>query len=148
MIRIQGISGDAPGELRGGAKFNELVPLEQGAAVYAVTIEPGADVGGWHRHDRGQYLESVSGRGWVQDLGAEAQILEQGERVWCPPGAIHRHGATLDGRWVQFSITPGATEWFADADAAALAATGPLPCSDYNHHHNDRTTGSRSDEAG
>ena len=125
-IRIGGIlgtaSGASSGDAKGGARYHELVPLERGAAVYAVTVEPGADVGGWHRHDRGQYLESISGRGWVQDFGAETQILEQGERVWCPPGVIHRHGATLDGRWLQFSITPGGTEWFADEMAAALVA--------------------------
>ncbi len=101
----------APGGSEHQVRFTDLVPDADGAVVLAVTLPPGSDVGGWHRHDRGQYLESISGTGWVRELGGAPLMLEPGDRIWCPPGVVHQHGAGPDAAWVQFSVTPGGTEW-------------------------------------
>ena len=103
--------------------FEQLVGPDDGITILAARVAAGSLIGGWHRHDRGQYLESVSGEGFVQDFGEQPIALPSGARVWCPPGTVHRHGAAANGEWHQFSITPGGTEWFAtDGEAAAALA--------------------------
>lgn len=83
----------------------------------------------WHTHDQGQYLESIRGTGWVGVQGSRAEIFREGERVWCPPGVPHRHGATDAGPWVQFSMTPGSTRWHS-SDSALPGAPRAYPPDD------------------
>lgn len=86
-----------------------------GATVLTVRFSAGAHTA-WHRHEGGQYLESVDGIGWVCVDGGEPLTLAPGDRVWCPPGVFHRHGAAADTAWLQFSLTLGATEWGGPAE--------------------------------
>jgi 4-carboxymuconolactone decarboxylase len=47
----------------------------------------------WHRHHGEQVLYVVSGKGYVQKDGEEAQAIEPGDVVYVAPGERHWHGA-------------------------------------------------------
>ncbi len=115
--------GDAAPNFIGRVGFVQHVDpaSDEGVAVLTVRFAAGAATA-WHRHARGQYLESLEGAGWVEDGAGKRIPLPPGERIWCPPGAIHRHGASEGGDWLQFSITPGPTEWGEDPDPVAVQA--------------------------
>ena len=86
-----------------------------GTTILTVQFAPGACTE-WHEHPGGQYLESLQGSGWVCEWGGTPRTIGPGERVWCPPGVLHRHGATEQAAWLQFSITPGETRWVTDLE--------------------------------
>ena len=54
----------------------------------------------WHVHHAkeggGQILVCVAGRGYYQEWGKEAQILNPGDVVYIKPGVKHYHGAVSD----------------------------------------------------
>ncbi|MDO4909931.1 MAG: cupin domain-containing protein [Corynebacterium sp.] len=64
-----------------------------------VTFEPGCR-NNWHTHyadgDFGQILLCISGAGWYQEEGKEAQALKPGDVVHIKPGVKHWHGAQKD----------------------------------------------------
>ena len=50
----------------------------------------------WHTHPHGQTLVVTSGCGWVQQEGAEKQVIRPGDLIWTPPGVKHWHGASAN----------------------------------------------------
>jgi quercetin dioxygenase-like cupin family protein len=68
-----------------------------------VTFEPGARTA-WHTHPLGQTLIITSGKGWVQEEGAEKKEVLPGDVVWFPPGVKHWHGATSTNAMTHMAI--------------------------------------------
>ena len=68
-----------------------------------VTFEPGARTA-WHTHPLGQTLIVTQGRGWLQEWGKEAEILNQGDIAWIPPGVKHWHGASAQTAMTHLAI--------------------------------------------
>jgi quercetin dioxygenase-like cupin family protein len=79
------------GTVRIDAPFQATEPAKVGGAT--VTFEPGARTA-WHTHPLGQTLIITQGRGWLQEEGKEAEVLNQGDIAWIPPGVKHWHGAS------------------------------------------------------
>lgn len=86
--------------------------------IFNVTFEPGCR-NNWHIHNAekggGQILICVAGKGWYQEWGKEAQLLQTGDVVNIPAGVKHWHGATKDSWFSHLAIdVPGenkSTEW-------------------------------------
>ena len=68
-----------------------------------VTFEPGARTA-WHTHPLGQTLIVTQGRGWLQEWGKEAQVLNQGDIAWIPPEVKHWHGASSQTAMTHIAI--------------------------------------------
>ncbi|MGC6369958.1 (R)-mandelonitrile lyase [Pseudomonas sp. K2I15] len=106
----------APQNFVGHARIDPLfaVPAPSNVSAGYVTFEPGAR-SMWHTHPLGQMLVVTMGTGWVQQEGAQKQVIKPGDVIWTPPGVKHWHGATsttsvthmaiqeaLDGKNVQW----------------------------------------------
>ena len=61
----------------------------------------------WHSHKTGQVLIATDGIGYHQIKGGKLEILRPGDVAFCPPGAIHFHGATADSDFAHIAISPG-----------------------------------------
>ena len=72
----------------------------QGALVI---FEPGAR-SNWHTHPLGQTLIVTQGRGWLQEWGKDAEVLNQGDIAWIPPGVKHWHGASSQTAMTHIAI--------------------------------------------
>ena len=46
----------------------------------------------------------TQGRGWLQAWGEEAEILNQGDIAWIPPGVKHWHGASAQTAMTHIAI--------------------------------------------
>jgi len=79
----------------GSARIDPLFAAQAPSKVSAgyVTFQPGAR-SNWHTHPQGQMLVVTTGSGWVQQAGAEKQVIKPGDVIWTPPGVKHWHGAT------------------------------------------------------
>lgn len=75
---------------------------------YNVTFAPGSR-NYWHQHSEGQLLLCTSGKGFYQEKGKPAQLLNVGDVVEIKPNAIHWHGATADSEFAHVGITPKAS---------------------------------------
>lgn len=85
------------------------------APIGNVTFEPGARTH-WHKHDGGQILLVLSGKGRYQEKGNEIRTLKKGDVVRIAPGVIHWHGAAPDSWFVHISLETnahqnGSTQW-------------------------------------
>ena len=89
------------GAVRIDAPFQATEPASVGGAT--VTFEPGARTA-WHTHPLGQTLIVTQGRGWLQAWGEEAEILNQGDIAWIPPGVKHWHGASAQTAMTHLAI--------------------------------------------
>jgi len=69
-----------------------------------VTFEPGARTK-WHKHPGGQILLITYGRGYYQEKGKPAQLLQKGDIVRIPPLAEHWHGAAPDNGFTHIAIS-------------------------------------------
>lgn len=65
--------------------------------MFNVTFEPGCR-NNWHSHTGGQILICVGGKGFYQEKGKSAQMIQSGDVVEIAPNVIHWHGAAPD-RW-------------------------------------------------
>ncbi|SQF98904.1 cupin family protein [Paucimonas lemoignei] len=85
----------APTNFVGSARIDPLFAAHAPSKVSAgyVTFQPGAR-SNWHTHPLGQTLVVTTGSGWVQQEGAEKQVIKPGDVIWTPPGVKHWHGAT------------------------------------------------------
>ncbi len=89
-----------------------------GVPIFNVTFEPGCR-NNWHIHHAdqggGQLLLCMSGRGWYQEWGKEAQKLLPGDAVVIPAGVKHWHGAASDSWFAHLAVeVPGentSNEW-------------------------------------
>ena len=83
--------------------------------VYNVTFEPGAR-NNWHKHPGGQILLITGGKGYYQEKGKSARLLEAGDVVNIPPNVKHWHGARANSWFVHVGITTnpndGNAEWY------------------------------------
>jgi quercetin dioxygenase-like cupin family protein len=79
-----------------------------------VTFEPGAR-NNWHKHPGGQLLLVTGGKGYYQEEGKPAQIIQAGDVVKIHPDVKHWHGATPDNWLVHLAISTnpqkGDAEW-------------------------------------
>lgn len=85
----------APTHFVGNARIDPLFAAQAPSKVSAgyVTFQPGAR-SNWHTHPLGQTLVVTTGTGWVQQQGADKQVIKPGDVIWTPPGIKHWHGAT------------------------------------------------------
>ncbi|CAM6909199.1 cupin domain-containing protein [Enterobacter asburiae] len=89
------------GTVRIDAPFQASEPARVGGAT--VTFEPGARTA-WHTHPLGQTLIVTQGRGWLQEWGKTAEILNPGDIAWIPPGIKHWHGASAQTAMTHIAI--------------------------------------------
>lgn len=89
------------GTVRIDAPFQASEPASVGGAT--VTFEPGARTA-WHTHPLVQTLIVTQGRGWLQEWGKAAEILNQGDIAWIPPGVKHWHGASAHTAMTHIAI--------------------------------------------
>lgn len=110
-----------------GQSYLAPVSVNQ-VGIFNVTFEPGCR-NNWHIHHAssggGQILICVSGRGWYQEWGKEAQELNPGDVVNIPVGVKHWHGAAKDSWFSHLAVeVPGensSNEWLEPVDDAAYS---------------------------
>lgn len=72
--------------------------------VYNVEFEPSARTH-WHSHPGGQILLCTEGRGYYQEKGKPARLLQKGDVVAIPPEVVHWHGAASEKRFVHIGMS-------------------------------------------
>lgn len=95
----------------------------EGVVIGNVTFEPGCR-NNWHIHHAksggGQILICISGRGYYQEWGKEAQELHPGDVVNIPVGVKHWHGAACDSWFSHLALevpaVEGSNEWLEAVD--------------------------------
>ena len=89
----------------GTAWLEMLVPLEDtfNCSIGNVTFEPGAR-NNWHKHPGGQILLVTGGRGFFQEEGRPARVIQGGDVVKIQPNMKHWHGAAPDSWLVHIAI--------------------------------------------
>ena len=101
-----------------------LAPLSTSqVGIFNVTFEPGCR-NNWHIHHAksggGQILICISGRGYYQEWGKEAQELHPGDVVNIPVGVKHWHGAACDSWFSHLALevpaVEGSNEWLEAVD--------------------------------
>lgn len=70
-----------------------------------VTFEPKARTN-WHKHPGGQILLVTEGKGYYQERGKPAQLIQKGDVVRIPPDTEHWHGAAPDHILVHVAVSP------------------------------------------
>jgi quercetin dioxygenase-like cupin family protein len=70
-----------------------------------VTFEPGARTN-WHKHPGGQILLVTDGRGYYQEKGKPAQLIQKGDIIRIPPDTEHWHGAAPNSGLTHIAISP------------------------------------------
>jgi quercetin dioxygenase-like cupin family protein len=105
-----GIAGKPGSQFTGAAYPYLTMPSTDGVVINTVDFTPGAHTF-WHRHERGQIIIVLAGRGLVQSEGSPVEIIRAGDTVWCPPGERHWHGAAPDSFMVHTAISLGTTDW-------------------------------------
>ena len=89
-----------------GQSYLAPVSNEQ-VGIYNVTFEPGCR-NNWHIHHAkkggGQILICIGGRGYYQEWGKEAQVLNPGDVVNIPPEVKHWHGAAKDSWFSHLAV--------------------------------------------
>jgi quercetin dioxygenase-like cupin family protein len=90
----------------------KVTPVEENskASIAHFRFEPGARTK-WHSHSGGQIILVEEGVGLNQFKGGPITELHAGETIYCPPGAVHWHGAAPDQGGVQFNVTRGDITW-------------------------------------
>ena len=100
-----------------GQSYLNMLSLEQ-VVIGNVTFEPGCR-NNWHIHHAekggGQILLVTAGRGWYQEEGKPARLLQPGDVVNIPANVKHWHGAAADSWFAHLAVEVpgegGATEW-------------------------------------
>jgi quercetin dioxygenase-like cupin family protein len=113
LISPPGYAGTAgkPGSQFTGDAYPYLtMAATDGVTINTVDFTPGARTF-WHRHENGQILQVIAGRGLIQSEGEPIRNLRAGDTVWVPPGERHWHGAAPDSFMVHTAISLGTTEW-------------------------------------
>ena len=89
-----------------GQSYLAPVSKEQ-VGIFNVTFEPGCR-NNWHIHHAkkggGQILICIGGRGYYQEWGKEAQVLNPGDVVNIPPEVKHWHGAAKDSWFSHLAV--------------------------------------------
>jgi quercetin dioxygenase-like cupin family protein len=98
----------SPDFFTGTAYVNMLVTdtdQQYNCQVYDVVFEAGAR-NNWHKHPGGQLLLVTDGKGYYQEQGKAAQLLQKGDVIAIPPNVEHWHGATPDSTFSHIGISP------------------------------------------
>ena len=69
-----------------------------------VTFEPKARTN-WHSHPGGQILFITEGKGFYQEKGQPARLLQKGDFVEIPPNVVHWHGAAPDSEFAHIAVS-------------------------------------------
>lgn len=125
MIFAKG--GRAPEEIFSNTVWLVMLHADEDKAfdtqVYSVTFEPSARTH-WHSHPGGQILLVTSGRGYYQEKGRPARLLQKGAVVAIPPDVVHWHGAAPENQLIHIGMSTqvhrGPAAWF-----------GPVPDPEY-----------------
>jgi quercetin dioxygenase-like cupin family protein len=118
----------APTNFVGNARIDPLfaVPIPSKVSAGYVTFEPGAR-SMWHTHPLGQMLVVTMGTGWVQQEGAQKQVIKPGDVIWTPPGVKHWHGATsttsVTHMAIQEALDGKNVEWLEPVTEAQFGAS-------------------------
>ena len=110
IVRGHGPSEQRAATISGQAWFDPVLPATDGTTITTVFFAPGARTF-WHRHEHGQILQVLAGRGLICTFGEEPREIEAGDTVWVPPGERHWHGATAGSFLTHTAISLGATQW-------------------------------------
>jgi quercetin dioxygenase-like cupin family protein len=86
------------------------MPSTDGVVINTVDFTPCARTY-WHRHERGQILLVVAGRGLIQAKGGPVRAIRAGDTIWAPPGERHWHGGSPESYLVHIAVSLGRTEW-------------------------------------
>lgn len=70
-----------------------------------VTFEPKSRTN-WHKHPGGQILLVTDGKGFYQEKGKPAQLIQKGDVVQIPPDTEHWHGAAPNSGLTHIAINP------------------------------------------
>jgi quercetin dioxygenase-like cupin family protein len=73
-------------------------------AIGNVTFEAGARTN-WHTHPKGQVLVVLSGKGYYQEKGKAAQLIQKGDVINIPENVEHWHGASAEQGMSHMAIT-------------------------------------------
>jgi quercetin dioxygenase-like cupin family protein len=83
--------------------------------VYNVTFDSSARTH-WHSHPGGQILLATQGRGYYQEKGKPARLLQKGDVVAIAPDVVHWHGAAPQQQFIHVGMSTrvheGPAEWF------------------------------------
>ncbi|GFM77025.1 cupin [Pseudomonas cichorii] len=118
----------APTNFVGNARIDPLFAAQAPSKVSAgyVTFQPGAR-SNWHTHPLGQVLVVTMGTGWVQQEGADKQVIKPGDVIWTPPGVKHWHGATsttgVTHMAIQETLDGKGVEWLEPVTEAQYGAS-------------------------
>ena len=94
----------------GEVQMNTVMPATDGVMIGSVLFPPGARTD-WHRHERGQILHVLAGRGQIYDRNGNGSPIGPGDVVFISPGEEHWHGAQPDSYMVHLAISLGETDW-------------------------------------
>src|SRR5207245_2275609 len=96
-------SGTGPDYFTGTVRIDPLFDTRdpQRISGASVTFEPGARTA-WHIHPLGETLIVTASCGWVQSWGGPVEEIRPGDVISCPPREKHWHGATLEGKAVEW----------------------------------------------
>ena len=89
-----------------------------------VTFETGARTN-WHKHPGGQILLVTDGKGYYQEKGKPAQIIQKGDIVKIPPDMEHWHGAAPDSGLTHIAMS-------LNTDDGGAIWSGPVTDEEYN----------------
>jgi len=89
-----------------------------------VTFEPGARTN-WHKHPGGQILLVTDGKGYYQERGKPAQLIQKGDVVRIPPDTEHWHGAAPNSSLTHIAISP-------NTDKGSVVWLKPVTEEEYN----------------
>lgn len=128
MRIVHGRAERAPSQRRdttvtGEAWFDPVLPTLDGNSVTTVFFAPGARTY-WHRHENGQLLQVLAGRGLIRSEGGEPCVITAGDTVWVPAGERHWHGAAPDSFMTHTAISLGVTRWEEEVADTEYTAAG------------------------
>src|SRR5208283_853807 len=111
----------------GTAWVETLVPMDNAfnCQIANVTFEPGAR-NNWHKHPGGQLLLVTGGKGYYQEEGKPARVIQEGDVVKINPNMKHWHGAKPDSWLAHIAIMTNPQK----GDAAWLE---PVTDKEYNN---------------
>lgn len=116
-----GLAGKRASNFSGQVNAYVTMPSTNGVSITNVTFNPGARTY-WHRHETGQILQVISGRGLIQLENEPIHAIHAGDTIWIPAGDRHWHGASPDTTMTHTAISLGVTSWEEEVTSAEYKA--------------------------
>ena len=120
--RQAGVAGRRAVHFTGRVDSYVVLPSTDGISMTNVTFSPGARTF-WHRHEIGQLLQVISGRGLIQLEDEPVRLIFAGDTVWIPAGERHWHGASPDATMTHTATSLGAISWESEVDEEVYTST-------------------------